>query len=89
MAEADLDVGAEKDFEVIISELDMDSGACRLTLVDDPDGRVAGKITDPLLASPNNPYALALAGKRAITIRAKPTLKEGEIERLYISDIKR
>lgn len=38
---------------------------------------------------PNNDYALAMAAKQQIIVRAKPTMKDSEIERLFISDIVR
>src|SRR5258708_6603111 len=52
----------------------------------DADHRVSGEITDPQLHMANNPYSVALATQRWLSVVAKPELREGELERLYISD---
>jgi hypothetical protein len=86
LSTSELEVGAEKPYHLVITELDMVSGNCHVAFVDDPDARVPGRITDPAFGVPNNLYALAMAAQRPITVRAKATLKDGEIERLHISD---
>jgi hypothetical protein len=47
---------------------------------------VAGKITDPALEHHGNIYTAALNEGSTLRVIAKPTLKEGEINRLFISD---
>ncbi|WP_062233159.1 hypothetical protein [Aureimonas sp. N4] len=89
LSDADVEVGDERDFLVLISELDMDTGTCRISLADDLDTRILGRITDPVFAQPNNPYVSAMAARRPIKVRAKPTLKDGAMERLFISDFYR
>lgn len=86
LAEEDMEVGEESTYHMTITELDTESGSCRVYLRDEPETPYKGKITDPLLAIPNNPYALALASKNEIMVKAKPTLKDGLIRQLYISN---
>jgi hypothetical protein len=54
---------------------------------DDRNERTNGEITDPILLMPNNPYPAALNSHRWLAVVGKPQLKDGEIERLYISDL--
>lgn len=86
MAPDEVEVEPEKDFTVIIKELDTDTGGCRVVFPDDLEQRYRGEITDPLVLKPNNPYALALASQRPLTVRAKAVTKDGDLERLFISD---
>lgn len=87
LSEASLRVDEEKTYEVLISELDMVSGACHVHIGGMPDDdRRPAKITDPVVTFPNNPYVTAMAAKERLAVRAKATLREGEIDRLYISN---
>lgn len=69
-----------------ITELDIQTGACKFHFDGDPEVRVSGKITDPVLSIPNNPYALSLAQQAPVTVRAKAQIESGAIMRLFISD---
>ncbi|GGE18293.1 hypothetical protein GCM10011390_41830 [Aureimonas endophytica] len=89
LSDSEIDVGDERDFRVMISELDMETGACRVSLADDLETRIGARITDPAFAQANNPYVSAMASRRPIGVRAKPTLRDGVIERLFISDFLR
>ncbi|MGK7867714.1 hypothetical protein [Falsiroseomonas sp. E2-1-a20] len=84
-ADVPLEVGAQQEFSVSITELDVETGTCRVSFAGG-EGRVSGRITDPVLTQPNNPYALALASRQPLSVLAKPTLRDGELERLFISD---
>lgn len=86
-ADLPTEIGQEQAYEVSLSELDMETGACRWSFVDEPESRTPGKITDPALTLPNNAYALALAAKKPIRVRAKAAMRDGEIAHLYISDV--
>lgn len=86
LADNDLDVGEETTFKILITELDMETGGCRVTFPDATDERILGRITDPAFAMPNNPYAVAMAAKSWFSVKAKPTLRDGVIERLFISN---
>jgi hypothetical protein len=87
MATEQAEVQPETTYEVIITELDMESGSCKLAILPESDDRHKGAITDPAFAVPNNRYALAMAAKSPISVRAKAVTKDGEIEKLFISDV--
>lgn len=71
----------------VISELDMISGTCKVTLESDKETRVPAKIVDPVVGLPNNPYAKALAQISSITFTAKAEIDtDGNVVTLYISD---
>jgi len=89
LAGRDIDVGEEQTFTILLTELDMETGSCRIAFIDAPEDRVAGKITDPAFQMPNNTYAVSMAAKVWLEVRAKPTLKDGEIDRLFISNVSR
>jgi hypothetical protein len=74
---------------VLLSELDLKNKSCKFSLRDDddPEHRTGGEITDPIILSPNNPYSAALSAQRWLPVVGKPQLKDGEIERLYNSDL--
>ena len=40
----------------------------------------------PVVAVPNNPYAIAFAAQTQISVRAKATVRDGGFEKLHISD---
>jgi hypothetical protein len=84
-----IDVGPTAKFEILLSELDLKNKSCKFSMRDDddPDHRTNGEITDPILLTPNNAYAAALDSQKWISVTGKPYLKDGEIDRLYISDI--
>jgi hypothetical protein len=83
-----IEIGAEQVMTVIISELDLVTKTCKVSVVgdDQPSRRVSGQITDPVLGVPNNPYSTAFDGQAQIAVRCKPQYSEGEIDRVFISD---
>jgi hypothetical protein len=83
-----IEIGREAVFEIKISELDLKNRTCKFELRDDddPERRVTGEITDPVIHTPRNPYSDAMNGQRWLHVRGKPQLRDGEVERLYISD---
>lgn len=85
-ARADTEIGSESEWVVVLHELNLDTGGCRVSLEDDPEGRVGATITDPVLQAPNNPYSVAFAAQTPIAVKAKPSLIDGQMERLYISN---
>jgi len=81
----EMQVGDTAMYEVEIEGVFKTNGACRVRLLD--GGRVvAGKITDPALDTPGNKYTAALNEGAVLRVTAKPTLKDGELHRLFISD---
>jgi hypothetical protein len=86
LAEAETELTSEQTYHVIITEVDIETGACKVSLDPTDDARYTGKITDPALSVPMNAYVMALAQKKTLSVRAKALLRSGEIERLYISN---
>jgi hypothetical protein len=82
-------IGNAANFEILLSELDLENRSCKFRLrnVDNPESRTVGEITDPVLLQPNNPYSAALNSQRWLPVIAKPQLKEGDLDKLFISDI--
>ncbi len=78
-----------REYGGVISEMDMETGNCRVTLESDPSGaRINATITDPVGKTPNNPYAMGMAQLKPLRFLAKAEIDaEGSIVRLYISDI--
>lgn len=85
---AGLSVDDERDYVVLITELDMQTGACHAAIDrEDPERRFSARITDPAFALPNNAYVLAMAAVETLAVRAKATIRDGQIERLFISNL--
>ncbi len=87
MSEAPVEVGKEEVYQVKFTEMDMENGSCKVELAEHGQKRIPGKITDPEFILANNAYVVAMARKEFIRVRAKPTFKEGEINRLFISNL--
>ena len=82
----ELEVDDMKDYECsLISELNTKTGHCHLHLTE-LHKHVVGKISDPLLQEPGNIYSKSLDAQTGFKFKAKATLKDGEIYRLYVSD---
>ncbi len=82
-----LQIGQAGHFDILISELDLKNRTCKFQIQgDEEDQRVSGDITDPALALAHNPYSAAMDNKRWLRVTAKPELRDGDIDKLYISD---
>jgi len=85
---APAEIDQERTYHILITSLDVEGGTCRLSLINDPDApRISGRITDPMVLMPDNKYALSMAAHRPIVVRAKASLRDGIIEKLFISDV--
>lgn len=84
-----IEIGAEQTMTVQISELDLVTKSCKVSIIgsDQSSRRVPGQITDPQIAMPNNPYTSAFDGQKPIDVKCKPQYADGELDRLYISDV--
>ena len=70
----------------VISQFDMTTGACRVTL-DGEVSRIPAIVVDPVFNRPNNRYVEAMASADSIRFLAKADLDpDGNLVRLYISD---
>jgi hypothetical protein len=75
-----------KSFNVLITELDLERGTCKVHIDEDNDRRVNAVITDPQVQINNNAYSIAFAAGEAISVQGKALIKEGELAKLFISD---
>jgi hypothetical protein len=51
------------------------------------DERFNGQITDPVAQLPHNPYSASLDNQQWIWVKAKAQIKNGELDKLFISDL--
>ena len=84
-AEEPVEVGDEIAIVVRFVEMNWDSRTCRIVTTGEDEHRYTAEITDPEIQIPNNAYATAFAAQTSLTVRAKPTLRSGEIDRWFIS----
>jgi hypothetical protein len=78
-------VGETSQYRVRIEGVFKTDGSCRLLLIDE-NRVVSGKITDPALWQAKNVYTQALNDGTPLLVTTKPTLLDGIVKRLYISD---
>lgn len=81
------EVGADRTWDLVITELDTETKTGKIRLADDDGKRIRVRITDPLADIIPSPYATAMANAAQITVRGKPVLKDGDIETIFISDL--
>lgn len=87
-ARSDNTITQTRDYSGVISELDMLTGACKVSLESDPETRIVASITDPVGQQPGNAYATAMKDLAIVRFRAKAEVdQDGNIAKLYISDI--
>lgn len=67
-----------------ISALNVDTGVCNLDV--QGIGPVKGRITDPVLEAPNNVYTRSMNEQTPCVVQAKAVRKDGQVQRLFISD---
>lgn len=76
------------DWVVLITELDLERGTCKTRLINEPDDRrISAVVTDPLLKQANNPYSLSMAAGEPLPVKAKAFIQDGNVKKLYISDV--
>ena len=76
-------------YHVALTELNLDNGNCRVALREQPEPRIPAVITDPVISQPNNVYSSAFAAHKEIMVKAKASIRDGQIEKLFISDVER
>lgn len=81
------EVSDEQTYYIKITNLDRESGKCKIRLMNEPEVRYDAKITDPIITVPNNAYNLAMSSHATIAVRGKTVIKGGHISEIYISDI--
>lgn len=76
-----------RSFTVLITELDLERGTCKVRIDgESAEKRFAAIITDPMLGVSGNPYVAAFASGERIDVKAKALIKDSDIARLFISD---
>ncbi len=80
-------VTEEQEYRVLIDEFDMRQKTCKVALRDDLKIRYKANIYDPQAELANNKYALAMAKKAIVTVKAKTREFEGITKEFVISDI--
>lgn len=86
-APEEIEIQTSARHEILISEMDRVNSSCKFALREDLDTRLPGVITDPIIQSANDPYSLAFSAQRWVTVIGKLQLRQGEPDRLFISDI--
>ncbi len=97
MSNDDGELTPSRYFTIVITEIDRERSTAKVRLTDeenqsdegrdeDDSFRANADITDPLLASANNPYIRSLATRAPIRVQGKALIRDGQIRRLYISD---
>lgn len=85
-SDEDLVVGKADYFNIMrFHSLNLDTGACRIE-VEGFEGLINGKVDDITLKQPGNGYSNALHLHQAITVRARPVLKNQELHKLFITE---
>lgn len=84
-AASPIEIGPEETIGFLFTEMNLDSRTCKVSTDLANPARYAADITDPEILTPHNAYADAFAAQRMLTVRAKPTLRDGAVERWYIS----
>lgn len=84
-SKGEIQVEEARQMTLVMHAVNVDTGSGRAEVVGEP-GLLSIKITDPALAVPENVYTQSLDRQVPITATAKPTIRDGAINRLYISD---
>ncbi|MDO9415648.1 MAG: hypothetical protein Q7U22_05975 [Pararhizobium sp.] len=84
-----IEIGEERIIRLQITELDLVTKSCKVSIEEESrkTKRIPGQITDPQITMPNNPYSSAFDSQLVISVKCKPQYIDGDIDRLFISDI--
>lgn len=87
-AESADEVTDAREWSILITELDVENGTAKVRLTGEGEDskRFRARISDPAFDLVGNLYATALLNASALRVIAKATLRDGEIQMLYISD---
>lgn len=81
------EVTNERGWSATITELDRENATGKVRLEGDDESRIPINITDPLFRVQDNPYMRAFTNGSTITLVAKAELSEGDVKRLYVSNV--
>lgn len=86
------EITSEQTYYAVITELDLENQTCKLRFCNEngeiakDSNRVKGQITDPTIMTSENHYIVSMVSAKPIQIKAKAALKNGQIQKLFISD---
>lgn len=86
ISENDTEIIAEREYKVRFHEMNKDTNSCRISFLNDDEIRIPAIIVDPCISLVENTYITAFANNAYITVKAKASMKDGEIIKLFISD---
>ncbi|MEQ8321417.1 MAG: hypothetical protein RH946_14200 [Rhodospirillales bacterium] len=81
-------VGDQVNMILRLRAVNLDTGSGQAEIVGEEGNKLFVKITDPALQTPENIYSHSLDQQTAIHATVKPTLRDGEIAKIFISDAK-
>lgn len=91
-SEVATDVTPPRQWQIVITEMDLETATAKVRLIGEDEssdnGRVKAKITDPAFGVAGDIYRRAFAVQSPLTATAKATLRDGEIQTLFITDAK-
>lgn len=77
-----------RQWRVVFTELDKVTQTGKVQLADNTsEARVKVEVSDPSFAMPDNLYVASLGKDAEVLVTAKGLLRDGELERLYVSDV--
>ena len=82
----DLEIMDEKEYLIRLDGITLHTRSCKFEIVGQGGRYVNGKITDPAILQPDNPYTQSLNNHSEIMVRAKVTMKGDNPHLFYISD---
>jgi hypothetical protein len=85
-----IQIGSASRFDILLSELDLKNQTCKFAIKSpdfDLEKRFSGQITDPIVQNPDSPYSIAFSKQTWLSVVAKPKLENGELDKLFISDL--
>ena len=85
-SQENLEVLDEREYLIRLDGITLHTRSCKFEFVGQEGVYVNGRITDPELMLPENKYTNALDKHLALRVRAKETIKDGELHQLHISD---
>lgn len=90
-SEVPTDVSEAREWFVLISEMDLETATAKIRFADDEEigeVRFKAEIKDPAFKLPGNAYRVAFSKELPIRVTGKATLRDGEIQTLFITDAK-
>ncbi|MDR5859432.1 hypothetical protein FZZ93_05650 [Halomonas eurihalina] len=96
MSNEEQELIGERTYSITISEMDYERHTCKVRLTGEEQGeqldddglpsRINAVITDPAIDMDGNQYLQAFTSRKQLDVKAKATIRDGEITKLYISD---